>query len=73
MSDEERPPLKKLLYKCPQCGEEWHKWVPVEEKKLRRFCPNQIHQPKLLVGPYKTEQKLTRERKVTAREIKPYW
>jgi hypothetical protein len=64
--------MKKCLYRCtnPECNAEWHKWVPVEERKLRRWCPNKCG---ILVTPYRTEKKQTTEHNVRTSRPKPLW
>jgi hypothetical protein len=68
-------PKKKCLYTCPQCGEEWVAWVPIEERKLRRWCPRKVPEPRcgILVSPRATEQKQVRERVVRVTRPKPLW
>src|SRR4051794_11921114 len=39
MSDlDNEVPKKKCLYRCPDCGTEWTYWLPVDERKVRRWC-----------------------------------
>jgi hypothetical protein len=67
-------PKKKCLYRCPKCGAEWQAWVPVEERKLRRWCPNKT-EPRcgILVTPYETEKRQRTEHKVRVTKPRPLW
>lgn len=61
---------KKLYYRCPECGDEWTRWKPIEERKVRGWCANCKH----LVTPYKTEKTQTTEREnVRVTKLKPLW
>lgn len=63
-------PKKKCSYRCTNCGEEWTRWLAIDERKTRRWCPNKCG---ILVTPYQTERKDVRSHSVKTTKPKPYY
>lgn len=64
-------PMKKCLYRCGNCGAEFHKWIPREEKKLRRWCTTK--DCRSIVSPYQTQHQEVRDRQSKTTRLKPLW
>jgi hypothetical protein len=62
--------FKKCLYRCGNCGHEWHQWIPRYERKLRRWCRNKCGH---IVSPYQTQHTESRERQSKTTKPKSLW